>query len=94
MSRSKKRHREEAHEFIDGKKGGNRPRVAAARILGIGSRTPSGDDLGGVLPDPEIPQAWQDPALGAMPIPTSTAPVAAAATRPGPRPPTRRVPNH
>ena len=94
MSRSKKRHREEAQKFIDGKKGGNRPRVAAARVLGIGARTPSGDDLGGVLPDPEIPPAWQHPALEAMPNPTSTAPVAAAAPRPGPRPATRRVPNH
>ena len=94
MSRSKKRHREQAQEFIDGKKGGSKPRVAAARVLGIGSRTPSGDDLGGVLPDSGIPPAWQHPAPEAMPAPTAATTAPAAAPRPGPRPATRRVPNH
>jgi putative transposase len=94
MSRSKKRHREEAQEFIDGKKGGNRPRVAAVRVLGIGSRTPSGDDLGGVLPDPGIPSAWQPPAPLDMSVPAPDATVAAAVPRVGPRPAPRRVPNH
>ena len=43
MVRSKHRMRTQAEEFMDGKKGGGKPRIAAARVLGIGSRTPAGD---------------------------------------------------
>jgi hypothetical protein len=89
--------RDQAQEFLDGKKGGGKARTGAARVLGIGAYAPSGDDTGSVLADPDFSRSGEDESgcgdrLVTAPDTEMPGPVPPGGSFPARR--TRRVANH